>query len=61
MLGQQAGHGLGEGTVLFSDGDRHNSIVPRLRAAGYQPDSGEARGDYAQVVETLNASDPHRR
>jgi hypothetical protein len=22
---------------------------------------GEARGDYAQVVETLNASDPHGR
>jgi uncharacterized oxidoreductase len=42
-------------TLLESQPDAKEIQVERVKFLRY----GEARGDYAQVVETLNASDPH--
>jgi short-subunit dehydrogenase involved in D-alanine esterification of teichoic acids len=41
--------------LLESQPDAKEVQVERVTFLRY----GEARGDYAQVVETLNASDPH--
>jgi len=41
--------------LLESQPDAKEILVERARFLRY----GEARGDYDQVVETLNASDPH--
>lgn len=41
--------------LLESEPDAHEILVERVKFLRY----GEARGDYDQVVATLNASDPH--
>jgi short-subunit dehydrogenase involved in D-alanine esterification of teichoic acids len=41
--------------LLESEPDATEILVERVKFLRY----GEARGDYDQVVETLNASDPH--
>ena len=42
-------------TLLEEQPDARQILVERVKFLRY----GEARGDYAQVVRTLNASDPH--
>jgi short-subunit dehydrogenase involved in D-alanine esterification of teichoic acids len=43
--------------LLESQPDAREILVDRVKFLRY----GEARGDYDQVVETLNATDPHGR
>lgn len=43
--------------ILEADPDAHEVQVERVKFLRY----GEARGDYADVVRALNASDPHAR
>jgi short-subunit dehydrogenase involved in D-alanine esterification of teichoic acids len=42
-------------TLLQAQPDAREIQVERVKFLRY----GEARGDYDQVVETINASDPH--
>jgi uncharacterized oxidoreductase len=44
-------------TLLEKDPDAHEILVERVRFLRY----AEVRGDYDQVVATLNAADPHAR